>query len=281
MPYHCYISWLLICIITSGCNNVETRIETADSLAMGTGLTKTILQTKLFKLVSYKSVLKQNAIATVYIEGDGLAWLSRNRVSSNPTPINPVALKLALIDNTDNVIYIARPCQYVDLTEESQCISDYWTTKRIALEVINSFGEAIDQVKQQNDITKIRLVGFSGGGTVAAILAATRDDVVDLRTVAANLDIDQFTETHKVSRMLGSINPIKYSKTLSRIPQIHFTGRLDKVILSAITESYINQLKVHDANLKCVQTIQVDDASHTKGWELPWGQYSNLMPKCI
>ena len=32
--------------------------------------------------------------------------------SDNPTPVNPMLLKLATMDKRPNIVYIARPCQY-------------------------------------------------------------------------------------------------------------------------------------------------------------------------
>ena len=188
MSFHKCISLLFVSFVLTGCYQVKTRIETATILATANGFTKSIIQTDLFKLVSYQSITKADEIATFYIEGDGLAWLSRRRVSANPTPKNPLALKLALTDLSANVIYIARPCQYVDLKTEQQCSSDYWTTKRISPEVIASLDQAITQIKQRAKINKIRLVGYTGGGAIAAVLAATLDDVIDMRTVASTLE---------------------------------------------------------------------------------------------
>ncbi len=53
-------------------------------------------------------------VLTIYIEGDGLAWISRSIISPDPIPINPIGLKLALQHTQHKVVaYLARPCQYV------------------------------------------------------------------------------------------------------------------------------------------------------------------------
>ena len=51
----------------------------------------------------------------IYLEGDGLAWVSRREPSRDPTPDNPIGLRLAAIDPAPNVIWLARPCQYTCL----------------------------------------------------------------------------------------------------------------------------------------------------------------------
>ena len=57
-------------------------------------------------------------MVNIYIEGDGRAWLNKNRPSLDPTPKNSLALKLAEIDPAPNVIYLARPCQYSKLIKK-------------------------------------------------------------------------------------------------------------------------------------------------------------------
>ncbi len=280
MSFHKCIISTLTCFVLAGCSPAQTRIDSVEALATDHGLTKITLQTETFSLVSYQSITKADAVATIYIEGDGLAWLSHKRVSPNPTPKNPVALKLSLLDPAANVIYLARPCQYVDLKTEKNCRSDYWTTKRLAPEVVASMDEAITQIKQRADIDKIRLVGYSGGGAIAAILAATRDDVIDLRTVAGNLDIEVFARHHKVTPLVGSMNPVDFADSLANMPQMHFVGEKDDIITRAITESYVNRLKEYDADLRCVKVRRIRNASHATGWETVWQRYADEVVGC-
>jgi len=39
------------------------------------------------------------------------AWLAVPRPSQDPTPVDPLALRLALVQPTGNAAYLARPCQ--------------------------------------------------------------------------------------------------------------------------------------------------------------------------
>ncbi len=271
---------LLSCLVLAGCNPIQTRIDSANDLTDDSGFIKEVISTSHFKLVSYQNITLTDTAGTFYIEGDGLAWLSRKRVSPNPTPKNPVALKLALNDPSANVIYLARPCQYVDLKTEKQCHSDYWTTKRFAPEVVASMGEAITQIKQSAKLNKIRLVGYSGGGAIAAMLAATRNDVIDLRTVAGNLDIALFAQVHNVTPLTGSLNPVDFVKDLVAIPQTHFVGLDDNVIPTKIAESYKDRFARFDVNLRCFSIHKVDNASHSSGWLKNWDRLVNLSIRC-
>jgi len=55
---------------------------------------------------------------------------------------------------------------------------------RFAPEVINSFSRAIDTLKEKSGAKYVELVGYSGGGAIAVLVAAGRSDVVGVRTVA-------------------------------------------------------------------------------------------------
>ena len=89
------------------------RLDTAASLARTASMTPLSLPTGTFTLASFVRAEAPGQPLTVYLEGDGLAWASRTRPSTNPTPTDPVALKLAALDRSANVAYLARPCQYV------------------------------------------------------------------------------------------------------------------------------------------------------------------------
>jgi hypothetical protein len=218
-------------------------------------------------LIEY-SRAENKSEANIYIEGDGSAWLSRAQQSLNPTPENPVALKLAAEDKSQNVIYLARPCQYVNI--DKNCSSDYWGNKRMAPEVIEAYMQILDNY----DFKKINLIGFSGGAGIAAIIAAKRNDVITLRTVSGNIDIAAFSKLHNVSDMEGSINPESFARSLSTIPQIHFIGKEDKIITPGLFRNYIAE-----TGDRCTK-LEVINAGHGNGWEQLWSELLKQEPKC-
>ena len=59
--------------------------------------------------------------------------------------------------------------------------------------------EAIDFLIKKYQAGKIELVGYSGGGAVALLLAVRRHDIVSVRTVAGNLNPEAVNQYHKVS----------------------------------------------------------------------------------
>ncbi len=201
---------------------------------------------------------------TVYIEGDGLAWISKNRPSTNPTPMNPVGLKLALEHPSNNVAYLARPCQYV--ANDVHCRQSYWTSLRFAPEVLEASQQALNKLKQQFGAKRLVLVGYSGGGAIAALLAAKRDDVAKLITVAGNLDHQSWTNLHKISPLKGSLNPADYIKALSTVEQIHFVGQQDEIIPSSLTLGFVARFPISTK----VKVIIIPNQSHSCCWEKAW-----------
>jgi hypothetical protein len=143
-----YILFLILLLTLPGCNRLQTKIENAESIAYTNDFFKKLIKTKNFNIVSFQKIIPLADEAVFYIEGDGQAWINKNRVSTNPTPRNPIALTLASIDDSSNVIYLARPCQYLDLKKEPRCQSHYWTSKRASKEVIESINSAISQIKK-------------------------------------------------------------------------------------------------------------------------------------
>lgn len=65
---------------------------------------------------------------------------------------------------------------------------------------------------------------------MAALVAARRDDVKCLVTVAAPLDIAAWTDSIGVSRLRHSLNPADVAARLKYLPQTHFRGMADQTV---------------------------------------------------
>lgn len=175
---------------------------------------------------------------SLYIEGDGFAWRNRYQPSDDPTPRDPVALKLALGDPGANVVYVARPCQYVTGANRRNCHPAYWTSARFAEEVIAATQVVLDHYGAKAQAGSVKLYGYSGGGAVAVLLAARRHDVVQLVTVAGVLDSDAWTAMDDSTPLFQSLNPAMVAGQVAAIPQRHLVGGDDKVVPLAVARSY-------------------------------------------
>ena len=217
----------------------EQRRASAQQLASAQGWFALPIDTRFFTLTAFlPSTFSASKRLTVYIEGDGFAWISSEQASTDPTPIQPTALQLALAQPEGNAVYLGRPCQYGGAAQ-TPCAKKYWTNSRFAPEVIEASNSAIDNLKARFGANRLVLVGYSGGGAVAALLAARRDDVERLITVAGNLDHRAWTEMHYLRPLTGSLNPADFRVALSRVPQWHFVGGDDRNIPDSIARSFV------------------------------------------
>lgn len=265
-------------MLSAGCSSVPGKLDKATKIAQTGPLSHKYIQASPFVLTSWQRLTAPNSPIHIYIEGDGLAWLSRSTPSNNPTPKNPIGLTLAAADPTPNIVYIARPCQYTpaDITN-NHCSRDYWMGKRFAKEVINSYHTALNQLSARHNGTQFHLVGYSGGANIAGLLAAERHDVLSLRTVAGNVDNDFFTSFHKVSPMPLSLNMADQAETrLSTLPQYHFIGEKDKFVPFAIFKNYEQKL----SSSSCLQSNIVNGTTHSQGWAERWISLLNKIPRC-
>lgn len=268
------VPWIL-----AGCLGVpptpEERQAYADRLAAAASWQKQNISTQRFSLVAYAPSNRQKtSVLTVYIEGDGLAWLTKSTISSNPTPLRPLALELAMQHPTGMAAYLARPCQYVQDLRAQNCGKTYWTEGRFAEEVIASSQEAINQLKQQFGASELQLVGYSGGGAIAALVAAGRNDVNYLITVAGNLDPAAWSREHRISPLSHSLSPADAWPALQNIPQVHFIGGQDPVMGKAIAESYRSRFPEHNQPVLRI----INDFNHTCCWVEAWPALLNSLP---
>ena len=201
----------------------------------------------------------------VYVEGDGHAWETSRRPSADPTPRNPVALRLAMADETGvPVLYLARPCQYVQRSDRCGCHARYWTSARLCEEVIASLDDAVSQAKSRAGTRNVALFGFSGGGGAAVLIAARRGDVACLATVAGLLDTDGWTTRMHVSPLAESLNPLKVAPRLRSLPQLHLCSQSDKIIPLEIVSSFCVAL----GRPECLEKLECMD--HGGDWDEVW-----------
>lgn len=261
---------VLLALSLSACTNLspQLRWQHADRLASDAGWHSVPLDTKAFAMTAYvPDKLEQAETLNVYIEGDGLAWLSRTQPSADPTPLNPVGLQLALQHAVGGAVYLARPCQYTQSDAPRNCDARYWTTHRFSPEVIDAVNDSIALLSARYRAKKLVLIGYSGGGAVALLVAARRTDVARVITVAGNLDHAAWTALHRVSPLSGSLNPADETQALSLIPQIHFVGGRDRNVPADIAASYTSKLE----SSRRPQIIVLPDFDHTCCWAEEWG----------
>ncbi|OOZ12972.1 hypothetical protein BOW25_06230 [Solemya velum gill symbiont] len=232
----------VLCLITTlftGCSHhsVQQRIDRIDALAASQGWESALLRAEGLPMVAFSPrQLHSTKRLFIYIEGDGKAWRTRTLSSDNPTPANPLGLKLALAHLGNNAVYLGRPCQTI--FDRHACNPELWLGGRFSETAIRATSQAIGTLKQRFQAEELVLVGYSGGGAVAALVAARRNDVAGLISVAGNLDHRTWTQYHGVTTLSRSLNPMDYTEKLKPVRQFHFFGTEDKTVPPAVAQSF-------------------------------------------
>lgn len=276
-----YGRWLragLLITLLGGCAETPLTPELnqhADSMARPAGLQRALVQTDGFVLTSFYRITRPDQPLTIYIEGDGFAWRTRSQPSLDPTPRKALGLALAAADPAPNLVYLARPCQFTPMTANPRCSVAYWTGKRFAEEVIVAMNQAVSHYAARVPGQPIQLVGYSGGGAIAVLVAARRNDVSALRSVAGNLDVAEVNRLHRVSPMPASLNPIDFAAQVAGIAQIHYSGSDDSVVPPVIAQRFARA-----AAGNCTQVRTVPGLTHDGDWAKLWPGLLTQSPHC-
>tara|TARA_B110000037_G_C17049129_1_gene476974 strand:+ start:360 stop:1169 length:810 start_codon:yes stop_codon:yes gene_type:complete len=260
---------LLISFFLVSCsqNSIETRYNLIDSLNSNK-FDKKIYTTSYYSIYSLEKI-KNDGKLIIYIEGDGVSWVDRFTISSNPTPNNPTAFKLALIDENDNVIYLARPCQF---EWSNNCDKDTWTLSQYSISVLSGYKSIIEELSEKYE--EIHLVGYSGGAGIGMYLAGIGNkSVKSIRTVAGNINHNALTQMLNISKLSNSLNFYPIVKKTNNIPQIHYYGLEDRTVPNQLQISYKNK----NADNNCIN-IKPVNATHDEGWEAFWSKDSSVLP---
>lgn len=238
---------LIICaammLALAGCSSPQVKLT---RWARTNGSVPEVIQSAHFPIQTLTPAhFKPRNRLTFYIEGDGHAWATISQPSLDPSPHAFTVAALATRDHPG--IYMARPCQFV---MSQACTPSIWTNARFGSNVIESISAAIDVLKGRYGATSIELIGYSGGATVALLLAEQRNDVSQLQTIAGNLAPAKWVRHHGLSPLTGSLEPSLDAAYVRNIAQRHFIGSDDDIIEPLLT---LDHLK--DKAFRCMQLV--------------------------
>ncbi len=250
-------------LATAACSVTEEYREvTAERIARPAFMVERDISAQNMDFQLWERMHQRGAPANVYIERDSGA------TDKEPSPGNPVAINLASRDRAKNLVYIARPCQYKESPDKSECDPKYWGARRYSPEVLAAYNEILDEIKARYSITEFNLIGYDGGANIVAGLAAQRPDVVSMRTVAGILNPDMVYTTGKNPQSFDAdtLKANEIAPQLANMPQHHFIGAGDTVTPPAVYHSYRNAM----GESGCVHYTFVPDADHEAGWVEKW-----------
>ncbi|MEM7255623.1 MAG: alpha/beta hydrolase [Pseudomonadota bacterium] len=213
----------------------------------------------------HRGIPTSRSVIHVYIEGDGRRWL-RGAPPRDPTPSRPISAQLAHADRHPAVVYIARPCQYLSDAELARCTPLLWTSGRYSEVAIAAIQTALDNIRWKNAVERnprFGLIGHSGGGTLAGLVATRRNDVAWLITAGANLDHAAWTRYHRVTPLADSVRLTDFDDALVRVPQLHLAGARDRIVPPALIDDFVERFGGHPN----VRSITVPEIDHTCCWQ--------------
>jgi pimeloyl-ACP methyl ester carboxylesterase len=128
--------------------------------------------------------------------------------------------------------------------------------------VITSLSATVRRLMVAEGAERVAWFGYSGGGTLAVLLASHFPETVSVVTIAANLDTAAWAAYMEGHDLSGSLNPASYPPLSQQIQQRHYAGGKDRVVPPALTAQAAAHL---GATL-----IVLDAYDHVRCWERLW-----------
>jgi hypothetical protein len=241
----------------SGCASVPDRFDRA---AAAVGMLRIQVEGRGLRHAVYqpRAAPGRAGPVHVYLTGDGTPYIRRTVPASDPTPRRPVILDLMAMDTAPRLL-LGRPC-YHGLAQTKGCTPALWTQARFGEQVVESMVAALERIVPEG--RGILLIGFSGGGTLAVLIARRLPDVVGVVTLGANLNTDAWTDLHGYSRLILSENPVSMPRLPEDLMQLHLAGRHDRVVPP--------DLILPAAALLGGRSRVLPDTTHRRGWRRHW-----------
>jgi hypothetical protein len=241
----------------------DGRWRDAAAIAGAAELVPRVVEAQRLPILSFERTGPPDRILTIYIEGDGRAWINPWQAASDPTPTDPVGLRLAAADPAQPLVYFARPCQYL---APAGCVQRLWTDARLSPEIVDLYQSALDDALRRTGSRRLGLVGYSGGGALATLVAERRHDVAWLVTIAANLDLAEWTRLEELAPMRQSLDPAADTSAIRALTQRHLVGADDRVVPPAVVQSFLRHLPASGAARMTV----IDGFDHVCCWADAW-----------
>lgn len=163
-------------------------------------------------------------------------------------------------------LYLGRPC-YHGGAERPPCETRLWTSGRYSETVVDALAMAIDHIMRRYQPARLSLVGYSGGGTLAVLVASRLPMAVELEviTVAANLDPQAWTRFHGLLPLSDSLNPVDAVPSPAPFRQVHLVGSGDERVPRQTIRRYVERQPQ-------AQVLDVEGFGHVCCWVEHWPQ---------
>lgn len=252
----------MLCLLCTSCAPAWLEY---DHTATDLQINRSSINTKRFTIAIYSNEsfgrIHTRPIIHVYFDGDGSPWRNTLSINDDPTPRQYLVLRLMSMDSTPSIL-IGRPC-YHGFSHEPNCHPLLWTNQRYSEEVVSTMIEALNIILKKTGEPEIALIGYSGGGALAQLLAERIQKTRAVVTLAGNLDTNAWIKLHKYSPLDGSLNPAERLPLPPQILQINYVGRSDSNIPKHLIESYVSKKNQGEI-------VILDYVDHYNGWLNFW-----------
>lgn len=225
-----------------------------------------IIPASLFKT----SITQKTDTLWVFIEGDGTPWHLGRWPAKKPYVQTPVAHPLWLYTQAP-ALYLKRPCYFNTPKNPMSapkklpkgCTPNWWTSDIYSSLVVSQLNNELHK-----QLTKLRyknylLIGHSGGGTLAMLMAKqARHKPRLIVTLAGNLNPAQFNKRHNLPTNTNTNTNMLIMPPV-KIRQWHYAGEKDTLIPFEL----INNTCQKNTQSRC---YKLNNTTHTEGWSSHW-----------
>lgn len=236
------IKYFIFFVFTFLCSCSTLKIKSPDEFSC------IYIHTADYVLLSIQKITDNRMSVRIYVEGDGNAYTAKGYATNDPTPKSFFLRDVAFSDPTPNVVYLARPCQFI---KDKNYDKIDWTTGRFSQKIVDNVAQAIEQIADGKETV---LIGYSGGALLTGLIInryGHRLKTVKWITIAGLLNHSAWTKYFNYV-------PLKDSLDLDYIPDIaqtHYIAKKDRIIPYKLTAKYVNEK----------DCIFIEDATHSKG----------------
>lgn len=216
------ICLFLLCLALYGCAGIP--------LGAYRGMEYMPVQTDIYQIATWRKISDNKSPIRIYIEGDGRAFNAYGHPTRNPTPHNNLVRDMAARDTSANVLYIARPCQFI---LSPQCSVSDWTTGRFSSDITDSIASVIKNVAGNRPVI---LIGYSGGAMLSALIISKNPDlnIQQWITLAGVLNHAEWTQYFQDTPLYASLS----LDELPHVRQCHYVADTDSVVPRSLSEKW-------------------------------------------
>jgi pimeloyl-ACP methyl ester carboxylesterase len=230
---------LVLTLMLAGCVGSNDR---AMQMARRHGLTEAVVDGTRYRHRIFYNLDSDHVVLFVFIDGDGSPWTRDGaEPARDPTPRRPLALELGM-RTPRSILYLGRPC-YFSVQSGADCAAPLWTSDRYSKDIVESMAAVANHFAADHGYQRTVLVGYSGGGTLAVLMARYISSASAVVTIAADLDVEAWARWHDYLPLAGSLNPATQAPLAGSIRQLHLVGGRDLNVPETVNQRFLVALR--------------------------------------